>query len=34
MNLIYKTEKDPQTQKANVWLPNEKAGRDKLRVYD
>ena len=31
---MLKTEKDPQTQKANVWLPNEKVGRDKLRVYD
>jgi len=24
--LIYKTEKDSQTQKTNLWLPKEKGG--------
>ena len=33
--LIYKTEIDSQTQKANLQLPKEKGvGRDKLGVWD
>ena len=33
--LIYKTETDSQTQKANLWLPKGKGmGRDKLEVQD
>ena len=32
--LIYKTEIDSQTQKANLWLPKGKQGRDKLGVWD
>ena len=33
-DLIYKAETDSQTQKANLWLPKGKAGRDKLGVSD
>ena len=34
--LIYKTEKDSQTSKTNLWLPNkvERWGIDKLGVWD
>ena len=32
--LIYKTEIDSQTQKANLWLPKGKVGGDKLGVWD
>ena len=33
--LIYKTERDSQTQKTNLWLPKGKGkGRDKLGVWD
>ena len=33
--LIYKTEIDSQTQKANLWLPKGKSGgRNKLGVWD
>ena len=33
--LIYKTEKDSQTQKTNLWLLKGKGkGRDKLGVWD
>ena len=28
--LIYKTERDSQTYKTNLWLPNGKELRDKL----
>ena len=31
--LIYKRETDSQTQKANLWLPKEKGGKDKLGVW-
>ena len=32
---FYKTETDPQTQKANLWLPKQKGEeRDKLEVCD
>ena len=29
--LISKTERDSQTQKTNLWLPEGKVGEDKLR---
>ena len=36
--LTYKTEVDPQTKKANLWLPKgivgEAEGRDKLGAWD
>ena len=33
--LIYKTERNSQTQKANLWLPKGKGqGKDKLEVQD
>ena len=33
--LVYKTEIDSQTQKANFWLPKGKVeGRDKFGVWD
>ena len=32
--LIYETEINLQTQKTNLWLPKEKCGGDKLRVWD
>ena len=32
--LIYKTEIDSQTQKANLCLPKGKVGVDKLGVWD
>ena len=33
--LIYKTERDSQTQKTNLWLPKGKGrGEDKLGVWD
>ena len=33
--LIYKTEKDSQTQKTNLWLPKGKGGRqDKLGIWE
>ena len=32
--LIYKTEKDSQTQKTNLWLPKGKGEKDKLGVWD
>ena len=33
--LIYKTEKDSQTSKTNLWLPKGKGGkRDKVGVSD
>ena len=28
--LVYKTDKDSQTQKTNLWLPKGERGRDKL----
>ena len=33
--LIYRTERDSQTQKTNLWLPQGKGGgMDKLGVWD
>ena len=32
--LIYKTERDSQTQKTNYGYQRGKGGRDKLRVWD
>ena len=33
--LIYKTETDSQTQRMNLWLPEEPVGgRDRLGVWD
>ena len=33
--LMYKTERNSQTSKTNLWLPKEKGwGRDKLGVWD
>ena len=31
---VYQAELDLQTQKANLWLPMGKVGRDKLGVWD
>ena len=28
--LVYKTETDPQAQRAKLWLPKGKSGKDKL----
>ena len=32
--LIYKTERESQTQKTNLWLPNRKEVKDKLGDWD
>ena len=32
--LIYKTKIELQRKKTNLWLPGDKAGRDKLEDWD